>query len=356
MRRHFPLKRRVGFTLIELLVVIAIIAILIGLLLPAVQKVREAAARAKCTNNLKQLSLALHGYHDVNGFLPPGAGNDLPPVGTATSAQWGSSWMVYILPGIEQNAIASQWQYFGHSGFVNGNNDAVVRGLTIQTYRCPSSTVPALMAARGGAGGSLMNHSYTGIAGSVLTGPGINNTSIFNVGCCNGSGSLATDNGILFSGGKPKLTDITDGTSNTWMVGEQSDHVRDPANQPLTAGYTSGIGNSSGLYGWIMGSGIGQNQSVAAWGDRRHFNCTSVRYNINQRGLVPAGTTAGDAAAAAAGINNDVGTNFPLNSSHTGGINVALGDGSVRFVRDSTAQIIMHAFATKSGGEVSIEN
>src|SRR5215213_5817651 len=112
--------RRKGFTLIELLVVIAIIAILIALLVPAVQKVREAAARTQCINNLKNIGLALHGYHDVNKFLPPGAANDMPPFGVATGPQWGASWKIYILPYIDQGPLFGRYVFNSNSGYVNG--------------------------------------------------------------------------------------------------------------------------------------------------------------------------------------------------------------------------------------------
>src|SRR6476469_6044159 len=114
----FNLCRRRAFTLIELLVVIAIIAILIALLVPAVQKVREAAARTQCLNNLKQIGLALHSFHDVNKRLPAGAHNDKTPFGTSpTGSEWGSSWIVSILPQIEQGPMYKQLRLNGGSGW-----------------------------------------------------------------------------------------------------------------------------------------------------------------------------------------------------------------------------------------------
>jgi prepilin-type N-terminal cleavage/methylation domain-containing protein len=349
-----PPPRRRAFTLIELLVVIAIIAILIGLLLPAVQKVREAAARSKCMNNLKQLALATHNYHDTNGVLPPGAANDQNPFGTqatiSTGAQWGSSWLVYSLPGIEQNAIYSKWVFNTHSGYTNNANITLIRNITIPTFRCPSSPVPDMMAGRGGAAGPLMNHSYTGIAGSAMgissTGLGIPTTGTYQQGCCNGTGSWASDTGIFYAGSKVNLL-MQDGTSNTWMIGEQSDHIRDANNQPITAGYTAGVGNSGGLYGWPMGAAHNTGGQQSGWGDGRHFNCTTVRWTINRRGLTN---------SSANGTNNDVGANFPINSAHTGGANMALGDGTVRFFRDSLSPVVIHAFCTRAGGETVSEN
>jgi prepilin-type N-terminal cleavage/methylation domain-containing protein len=346
-----------GFTLVELLVVIAIIGVLVALLLPAVQAAREAARRSSCSNNLKQLGLALHQHHDVYNRFPPGAGNDTQPFGVAAGPQWGSSWMVYILPFMEQTTVYDRWVFNSQSGYTNANNIDVAVSVTIKPFRCPSSPVPERMTNRGGHNPvlKLMNVSYTGIAGSVNTGlvaPGANPTvPAYSAACCNGTGNLVTDNGILHSGSKHTFAAISDGSSNTWLVGEQSDHLRDPNGIPLTTGWTAGVANSGGLYGWTMGAAIQANGVVASWADGRHFNCTSVRYPINARGVVPAGTAGNSSAAAAAGVNNDVGLNFPLNSQHPGGILVALGDGSNRFVAQTTSQMIIHAMCTKDRGE-----
>jgi prepilin-type N-terminal cleavage/methylation domain-containing protein/prepilin-type processing-associated H-X9-DG protein len=357
--RTFLSRSRTAFTLIELLVVIAIIAILIALLVPAVQKVREAAARTQCINNLKNVGLALHAYHDVLKKLPPGGANDsqVDGFGTAAGAFWGSSWMVYILPYIDQGALHSRWQFANHSGYTNAANSVLVTNLTIAAYRCPSSSAPDFFN-RGGAGGSIMISSYTGIAGPYAN-PNGTTAGVYGLGCCNGgtnsntgAASRSSDLGVLYPNSRVTLGGISDGSSNTWMVAEQSDHVRDSAGTPCTLGYQAAFGNSSTLYGWIMGAQVPQGGTLASWTDRRHFNCTTVRYLINQRGVCVTTTAANSAAAQNNGVNNDAGTNFPLSSNHTGGINVLFGDGTVRFHTNAMAIGLISGLCTRAGGEV----
>ncbi|HEY1186897.1 MAG TPA: DUF1559 domain-containing protein [Gemmata sp.] len=204
--------------------VIAIIAILIGLLLPAVQKVREAAARMSCQNNLKQLGLALHNYHDTNSKLPPGAANDQAAFGGSGSGgtQWGSSWMVYILPHIEQTALYSKWQFSGNSGAFSATNNAAANGGQIKTFFCPSSPLTKGPSTNNA---SASDANYVGISGAAngLI-PGYTESRINQLPCAGVVGG-----GVLVPNGQITLVGISDGTSNTMAISEQSNYLKGTA-------------------------------------------------------------------------------------------------------------------------------
>jgi prepilin-type N-terminal cleavage/methylation domain-containing protein len=224
--------RKPGFTLIELLVVIAIIAILVGLLLPAVQKVREAAARTQCANNLKQLALACHNYHDVMGFLPPAR--------VARDAY--ATWPVLVMPYVEQQTLYRQWDIT--QGFSVQNQTA--RESTVKTFFCPGRRAPMVSPASQNTG---PNGGLAGACGdyACCTGDGNHpNTYKANGAMLNGNvtdpggrGPQAGDDGIDQPNNNPpalplipikqfvgytNFQSIRDGTSNTFLLGEK--HVR----------------------------------------------------------------------------------------------------------------------------------
>jgi prepilin-type N-terminal cleavage/methylation domain-containing protein/prepilin-type processing-associated H-X9-DG protein len=337
-------SRRSGFTLIELLVVIAIIAILIGLLLPAVQKVREAAARMKCSNNLKQVGLALHNYHDSNGYFPPGAASDKAPwktPGTAPDANWGSSWMVHILAHIEQTAVLSRWQFSGQSGWQNANNNATIAGLTIGVYRCPSSPLPDrnpyTTVLPGGGGQGIMYTSYVAISGSAT-----------DAGVLTYRTNIVSTQGIMYAHSKVLMTQITDGTSNTMLVGEQSNHLRDANNQPILGGAFGGPSpiavTCAGPDGWIQGCPLNVPTSNVGNADVV-YNCATIRYQINQIGMT----------LNSGGCHDNVGNNIPLSSAHSGGCNLLMADGSVRFASNNTSLATLSLWANRNDGQVITE-
>jgi len=201
---------RKAFTLIELLVVIAIIALLIGLLLPAVQKVREAAARAQCTNNLKQIGLALHGYHDANDGFPPGYldGNTDPNSTPDNDVGPGWGWAAFLLPYLEQQNVYNQINF--KQGIGTGSNVAVSQ-MQLKVYLCPSDAYP---------------QNFTVWPTSIVA------AHSNYVGCngreecfANAGGSNQAGNGLFYRNSRNRIAGVTDGLSNTIVVGERSgDH------------------------------------------------------------------------------------------------------------------------------------
>jgi prepilin-type N-terminal cleavage/methylation domain-containing protein/prepilin-type processing-associated H-X9-DG protein len=344
-------KRRSAFTLIELLVVIAIIAILIGLLLPAVQKVREAAARMKCQNNLKQLSIALQSYHDGNGYFPPGGVGDLPPFGTSTNLNWGSAWTAFILPYIEQDNIFRQFQFTGGSTWGSPaatNNLNVTANKIIPTYTCPSSPLTMTTTSTYNGTAQMLNH-YVGVSGAVNgTIPGYTDNRFYtnngSSGCC--SGGTASGNGILHLGfSSLKIASVTDGTSNTICISEQNDFLTTVDGSKVRWGAGLLHGFQIGWYGITPPNGTNV-------GDSRSFQMTSIRYRINQK----TGWPNAPGNCGSVGVCENVGTNIPLNSAHTGGVNAARVDGSVAFFRESISLATLAQYAVRDDGTVINDN
>jgi prepilin-type N-terminal cleavage/methylation domain-containing protein/prepilin-type processing-associated H-X9-DG protein len=327
-------RRSSGFTLIELLVVIAIIAILIGLLLPAVQKVREAAARMQCSNNLKQLALACHNYHDVELRFPVNSlitdqGNNW------VSPNW--SWLARILPYVEQGNMYTQagiptQRLDGGVPIRNPptNPTQIVVATQVKTFLCPSDDssqgprtdranltgmLVGLTNYKGVAGGNwgyYRNAQLTNDAGrppNIATDARWINPSTIN-GSYNG---LNDGDGLFFRADyrtKRRITDITDGTSNTFMIGED----------------------------------IPSKNIHCAW---PFANTATGTCAIAPNGKRPNGTefTAGDWPNV-----------YSFRSRHVGGLQFAYADGSVHFISDSIPLSVYRAMATISGGEVATAN
>ncbi len=227
--------RRKGFTLIELLVVIAIIAILIGLLLPAVQQAREAARRSQCKNNLKQIALALHNYESTYGMFPFGV---LGTSGTSSNTNQLTTWQTLILPFADQAPLYNQYNF--NVAFDNALNATNVIAL-IPVYKCASQTKEGVIDSKFG-----FSH-YGGNAGTT---PGANN-------------------GIFFSISSIRFRDITDGTSNTIFTGEIASEIRGWAR-----GSCSGCTNCPGA-----GGSQGFARSVLRWTAASTTNCAAAGFN-----------------------------------------------------------------------------
>jgi len=375
---------RRGFTLIELLVVIAIIAVLIGLLLPAVQKVREAAARAKCQNNMKQIGLGTHMYFDThNGEFPP----------SCARGSNGVSWAVYFLPFIEQeNAFrrfvldepgptsntAPYVFYAPNPAAAETANSLAGYTLAPDTYICPSADVPALGVTDPVSNPNppnitppdhlVLRGSYMGIMGASTsatdwhdpTGGGRCGTQgVVHSPSCNGA-SYCCYNGVLFSkyhAGQPMTPthhQISDGLSNTIMFGEGSKTTVRPV------GYC-GRTTQSGPYrmnsGWGFGYWYGESNGIQYWEDSHSASggmgpTTTVRYPIN--------TTPLSTQFNMNDNNNGPGLgtfawNHGINSNHPSGANVVRCDGSVQFMAETTAWLTLQRLCIRDDGQTTGE-
>lgn len=321
MARPHSLRR--GFTLIELLVVIAIIAILIGLLLPAVQKVREAAARMTCSNHLHQLALAAHNYHDTNGFFPPAWRNPTPTTTFTNVIQDPplpdtprfTNCLVELLPYIEQDNLQKNWNWTD----INANRgpDGSVSSQVIKIFLCPSSPLAAQPKAT--VSGNVYGlNSYAGVAGR------------YSFRAFVGSAFTISNDGIFYINSRVKMNGITDGTSNTFMFGER--YHRDPNFDRMYTNFP--------IIGWSGWAWCDQGNAIGDF-------LVGAAQPINWK--IPDSAT-GPNSSANPWVQQRLST---MGSGHPSGANVALADGSVRFVRDSVPLAILQAFCTRAAGEVA---
>jgi prepilin-type N-terminal cleavage/methylation domain-containing protein len=307
-------SRRRGFTLIELLVVIAIIAILIGLLLPAVQKIREAANRMKCTNNLKQIGLGLHNYQTQTGYFPPGA---LDKDSTSAAAKLtreklgittptDHSWTVFLLPYIEQDNLAKLYSFNAH-WYAPANQQ--VRETPVPLFLCPSAPSGANRFTTKTVGGFSIKAAPGDYAPNNAYGADLEGLGLVDI-AANRAGVLQVDNAW-------SIAEIRDGTSNTSVITEC-------AGRPGR---------------WRAGKLIASTgQSDGAWADRDNEYITHG-YTF-------------DGANTPGACHTNCTNNNEVYSFHSGGANHVLGDGSVRFIKSTMDIRLFVKLLTRSGNDI----
>jgi prepilin-type N-terminal cleavage/methylation domain-containing protein/prepilin-type processing-associated H-X9-DG protein len=306
---------RIGFTLIELLVVIAIIAILIGLLLPAVQKVREAAARIKCQNNFKQIGLAMHNYEGVHKSFPP-ARNPWPLVHSS---------LARLLPYVEQDSLHRLVDYT--TPLASPQNAAASRN-RLPLFVCPSDPAGGQVSGMPDFGTNYVANNGTGTVGYGL---------------------IATGDG-LFTQTPVRIGDVTDGTSNTAAfsestLGDGATPASASAADPRRAVLEVPGGTDPTPEACAAAAGAFSGKRGAKWIDGHYGNTLYNHYYTPN----PSGTWDCGNGSHNKGLST-------ARSYHAGGVGVLYTDGSVRFVRDAVPPAVWRAAATRGGGEVAADN
>jgi prepilin-type N-terminal cleavage/methylation domain-containing protein/prepilin-type processing-associated H-X9-DG protein len=298
----FHIRRR-AFTLIELLVVIAIIAILMSLLLPAVQKVREAAMRIRCKNNLKQIGLAMHNYHGVAGCFPPGFVSGSANVdGEGTGPGWG--WAAYLLPYVEQSTLYNQIDF---TKDIRDIANASARSVSVNYFLCPSDTPTSTTFAVNGSGPcNVAFANYVGMGGTHEV-----------TGFPDTSGGLVY-RGVFLRNSQVRVADIPDGTSNTLAIGERSSK-----RSPMTT--------------WVGAvTGCTVPPINPSYGNEGPPVLVLTNTGETGDGRVP---------------NNFMDHVEDSNSLHINGVNFLFADGSVRTIANTISPATWVALGTRAGGE-----
>ncbi len=345
------MSRRRGFTLIELLVVIAIIAVLVAILLPAVQQAREAARASTCRNNLKQLSLATHNYHEQFGMFPIA---NFVATGSGASLNRSASVFVRLLPFIDQGAAYNKMVFEGTDFYGNSGTDRnwqVKRDLRVPIVQCPSSDLPQTRSDTTSSGTQglgapatidVQTANYAGICGAYSTPDGSASTERMWTGygmfVANGVITPAID-GPTFSGTtygeRPKpvtMALITDGTSNTAMFGEQGRRMR-----PAGTGTTPTDMRASNIPGGAWSGGSNVTSTIG--------NYTSPR--------TPAVINWDDPSQSIVGVNSNSNAgqlHSVFSSTHVGGAHFGMADGAVKFVSESINGSLLNGACQRNDG------